>query len=140
MTHPGPIVLYDGVCGLCNRLTQFIIRRDPHARFRFASLQSPFAAEVLSRHGKDPKQLDTLYVVLDHGTPSERLLRKARGALFILQEIGGIWGASRAFGLLPTPLLDLGYNLLARVRYRLFGKYESCPLPTADTRRRFLDV
>jgi predicted DCC family thiol-disulfide oxidoreductase YuxK len=139
-SQTGPIILYDGVCGLCNRLTRFVIKRDPHARFRFASLQSPFAAEVLARHGKDPRNLDTMYVVLDHGQPSERLLRKSRAGLFILAEIGGIWGVSRALALLPTPLLDLGYNLLARVRYRVFGKYETCPMPTAGTRQRFLDA
>src|SRR3954466_1711643 len=100
---PGPIILYDGVCGLCNRLTRFVIRRDPRGRFRFASLQSPFAAEVLARHGKDPRVLDTLYVVLDHGGPSERLLRKARAGLFILAEIGGGLGGPEGPAPGPPP-------------------------------------
>jgi len=134
------IIFYDGVCGLCNRLTQFLLKRDSHDRFRFASLQSPFAIEVLRRHGKDPQELNTIYVVLDHGKPTERLLRKARAVLFILVQLGGVWRCARLLGFLPTSFLDLGYDLVARSRYKLFGKLESCRMPSAREREKFIDV
>jgi predicted DCC family thiol-disulfide oxidoreductase YuxK len=140
MEPSGPIILYDGVCGLCNRLVQFVIKRDRRDMFRFAPLQSAFAAEVLGRHGKDPSDLDTLYVVVDHGQPSERLVRKGRGALFILAQLGGVWSLSRIFSLLPTWLLDFGYDRVARIRYRLFGKHETCLLPDPKQRQKFIDA
>ena len=136
----GPILLYDGVCGLCNRSVQFVLTRDRRGLFRFAPLQGSFAAGVLARHGKDPARLDTVYVVLDAGRPTERLLSKARAALFVLKTLGGVWGASRAFGILPDFLLNAGYDLVARSRYRLFGKLDACLLPDPATRARFLDA
>jgi predicted DCC family thiol-disulfide oxidoreductase YuxK len=140
MDPPRPIILYDGVCGLCNRLVQFVIRRDRHDRFRFSPLQSPFSAEILERHGKDPRDLNTIYVVVDSGQPSERLVRKGRGALFILGRLGGVWSLSGVLRILPTRLLDFGYDRVARVRYRLFGKHETCPLPDPDQRQKFIDA
>jgi predicted DCC family thiol-disulfide oxidoreductase YuxK len=103
-----PILLYDGVCGLCNRLTQFLLKRDRHDRLLFASLQSEFAAAILSRHGKDSHDLDTVYVVTDYEQPTEELLRL--------------------------------YHLVARNRYKVFGKHETCMLPEPKHRRKFLDV
>jgi predicted DCC family thiol-disulfide oxidoreductase YuxK len=140
MDPTGPIILYDGVCGLCNRVVQFVIKRDQRNVFRFAALQSAFAHEVLTRHGRDPRDLDTLYVVINHGQPSERLECKGRGALFILRQIGGIWSLSRVFSLLPTGLLNFGYDCVARVRYRLFGKSETCLLPDPKQRPKFIDA
>jgi len=136
----GPILLYDGVCGLCNHSVQFVLKRDRRGLFRFAPLQGAFAAGVLARHGKDPARLDTVYVVLDPGLPTERLLSKARAALFVLRTLGGIWGASRVVGILPDGLLNVGYDLVARSRYRLFGKLDACPLPDPAVRARFLDA
>ncbi len=90
---PHPIILYDGVCGLCNRLNQFILRRDPDAIFRFASLQSPFAERILSRHGANPQDLDTVYVVVNldltnhdlakEAQPDERLLPRSDAIIFV---------------------------------------------------------
>ena len=91
-----PIILYDGVCGLCNRFNRFVLARDPAGRFRFAALQSALAGQILARHGRDPRDLDTLYLVLGHGRPGERLLRKSDAALWILRELGGPWRASAA--------------------------------------------
>src|SRR5262245_44726111 len=87
----GPILLYDGVCGLCNRAVQFILRHDPHGRFRFAALQSDFARGVLQRHGRDSRDLDTMCLLLDADTPHERLLTNSDGVLAVLQELGGAW-------------------------------------------------
>jgi predicted DCC family thiol-disulfide oxidoreductase YuxK len=134
-----PIILYDGVCGLCHRLNRFVLARDPAGRFRFAALQSGLARDILVRHGRDPHDLDTLYLVLGHGRPDERLLRKSDAALWILRELGGAWRAASALRVVPRRARDLGYDLVARTRYRLFGRYDTCPLPDPRHRARFLD-
>jgi predicted DCC family thiol-disulfide oxidoreductase YuxK len=140
MESSGPIILYDGVCGLCNRSVQFMLDHDRKGQFRFASLQSPFATALLQRHGRDPGRLETVYVVLDHGTDSERLLQKARAVLWTLRRLGLPWSMLAACGILPTFLLDFFYSLVARTRYRIFGKYETCRIPSPATRARFIDV
>lgn len=134
------VIFYDGVCGLCNRLNRFVLRRDRRDRFRFASLQSGFAGEVLRRHGRDPADLDTLYVVVGHGTPQEHLLAKSTAALRVLAETGGVWRLTAPLRLLPRALRDSGYDLVAGTRYRLFGKHESCPLPAPDERDKFIEI
>jgi predicted DCC family thiol-disulfide oxidoreductase YuxK len=136
-----PIVLYDGVCGLCNRAVQFILRHDRKNIFRFASLQSPLAARILTRHGADPSDLDTMYVVLDPEKNNESMLSRSDAALQILRLLGGFWGAAaRVFVWIPRPLRDWVYRGVARNRYKVFGRYESCPIPSAATRARFLDL
>ena len=134
-----PIILYDGVCGLCSRLCQFVLARDPAGRFRFAALQGAVAGEILKRHGRDPRDLDTLYLVLAPGRMEERLLRKSDAALWIVRELGGPWRLSGALRIVPRTIRDLGYDLVARTRYRLFGRYDTCPLPDPRQRARFLD-
>lgn len=133
------IVLYDGVCGLCDRLVQFILRRDRHDRFRFASLQRDFAAALLERQNLDPGELSTVYVVVDAGERGERLLAKSRAILHILEEIGGAWRLAGILRLLPPRVLDAAYDLVARHRYRIFGKYEACTVPAEEWRGKFLD-
>jgi predicted DCC family thiol-disulfide oxidoreductase YuxK len=133
-----PVLLYDGVCGLCNRLVQFVLRRDPDAHFRFASLQSDYAARILKRHGLDSHDLDTLYVVEESG---ERLTSRSDAVIFLLRELGGVWrSVSLALRIFPKRLRDWGYSIIARHRYRVFGKYESCPLPEQKYQDRFLDL
>jgi predicted DCC family thiol-disulfide oxidoreductase YuxK len=134
-----PLILYDGVCGLCHRLNRFVLARDPAGRFRFASLQSALAGKILARHGRDPRDLDTLYLVLGYGRSGERLLRKSDAALWILGELDSSWRAASVLRLVPRSLRDLGYDLVARTRYRLFGRYDTCPLPDPRHRARFLD-
>ncbi len=136
----GPIILYDGVCGLCNRLVQFALKRDRADRLRFASLQSDFAARILARHGLNPQSLDTVYLVLDYDQPAERLFARSQAVLKILQQLGSAWRAVAALGrALPLAIRDFFYNLVARTRYRIFGRYDTCPLPTPDQRAKFLD-
>jgi predicted DCC family thiol-disulfide oxidoreductase YuxK len=166
-----PIVLYDGVCGLCNRLVQFILRRDPEGDFRFAPLQSALAGRILARHGANPGDLDTAYVVVDYELPEERLLGRSDVVIFVLTHLtagadlrsaglplrlssgqareAGPTRGTPGFGLLrvagfllrlvPRPVRNWGYGIVVRSRYRLFGRYDACPLPTAETRSRFLD-
>ncbi len=133
-----PVILYDGVCGLCNRLVQFALKHDRQACFRFASLQGADAARILQRHDIDPNDLDTFYVVQESG---ERLAARSDAVISVLHELGGFWATiAVVLRILPKSLRDGGYGVVARHRYRIFGKYESCPLPEAKYRDRFLDV
>ncbi len=125
----GPILFYDGVCGLCNRAVQFVLRHDTAGRFRFAALQSDFARAVLGRHGRDARELDTMYLLLDAGSPSERLLAKSDGILTILGELGGVWKLPAIARVLPRALRDRAYDFVARNRYRWFGRSDRCALP-----------
>ena len=135
------IVLYDGVCGLCNRLVQFLLKRDTHDRLRFASLQSDFAAKVLSRHGIDPKDLDTVHVVENYELPDERVFNRSAAILRASRELGGMWAiAARLGSVVPRPLRNLIYRFVANNRYRVFGKYETCMLPEPKHRAKFLDM
>ena len=138
---PHPIILYDGVCGLCNRLNQFVLRRDPEGEFRFASLQSPFAGRILARHGTNPQDLDTVYVVANYELPEEHLLARSDAIAFVLTQLGGIWKFLGLFlQLLPRFLRDRAYGVVARNRYRVFGRFETCMVPSPENRDRFLDV
>jgi len=136
-----PILLYDGVCGLCNRLVQFVLKRDHAAQLRFASLQSDFAVRILARHRVN-SQLETVSVVLPDSPlrQSDSLLQRSQAVIFVLSQLGGIWPAAAfLLRLIPGPIRDWGYSLIARHRYRIFGRYEACPLPSPETRARFLD-
>ena len=139
-TDSNPIVLYDGVCGLCNHLVQFLLKRDQHDRFRFASLQSEFAQSLLTRHGVDPHDLNTVYVVKNHERSNEALLARSDAILYMLVQLGSIWRLAVIGRVLPRGFRDAVYKLVARNRYRVFGKHESCMLPDPKHRARFLDV
>ncbi len=142
---PHPILLYDGVCGLCNRLVRFVLRRDPAGVFRFAALQSPLAGRILARHGLDARDLNTLFVVVNAEHPDESLLPRSDAVIFILLRLGeatrGFWPITGfLLQLVPRVIRDWGYGVIARRRYRMFGRYDACPLPTEETRSRFLDL
>jgi predicted DCC family thiol-disulfide oxidoreductase YuxK len=133
-----PVLLYDGVCGLCNQLVQFVLKHDRKAQFRFASLQSAYATRILQRHELDPHDLDTFYVVQESGA---RVSARSDAVIFVLRELGGFWAATAvALCIFPKPLRDWGYGVVARYRYRIFGKYESCLVPEKKYRDRFLDA
>jgi len=133
------LILYDGVCCLCNRMIQFVMRQDRAQVFRFASLQSRLGQSLTGRQGKSPGKLDTVMVIANYGSSSARLLSKASAGLFVLQTLGGAWRLAGVLRVLPDRLLDWFYDLIARYRYRIFGRYESCPVPTPEQRSRFLD-
>jgi len=138
---PPPILLYDGVCGLCNRFVQFTLRHDRRGIFRFAALQSPLAGQILARHGASPSDLDTVYVVLNLNRPDESLFVRSDAVAFVLQQCGGVWrAAALVLRVIPRRLRNWGYRLVARNRYRLFGRYDACPLPIESDRARFLDL
>jgi predicted DCC family thiol-disulfide oxidoreductase YuxK len=135
-----PIVLYDGVCGLCNRLVQFLLKRDKHDRLRYAALQSEFAAKVLKRHGLDPTDLDTVHVVFNYEETNERVLGRSTAVLEVVKELGGLWKIAVLGKIVPRPLRDLAYKFVAQNRYRVFGKFETCMLPEPRHRAKFLDT
>ena len=139
---PNPIVLYDGACGLCNRLVRFIIRRDSNAIFRFAALQGAFASRILASHHLNLGELDTVYVVVAQNSqhPGELILSRSDAVLFVLRQFGGLYKpAAFLLQMLPRFLRDSAYNMVVRHRYRIFGRFETCPLPGAQDRGRFLD-
>ena len=136
-----PIILYDGVCGLCNCLVQFLLKHDKQARLRFASLQSDFAQKVLQRHGFDPTDLNTMHVVENYEREGERVLQRSDAILRAGRELGSAWGVLAAVAkIVPRSFRDLVYGFVAENRYRVFGKSESCMLPDPSQRIRFLDV
>ena len=135
-----PIVLYDGVCGLCNRLVQFLLKRDKRDRLRYAALQSDFAAKVLKRHGLDPKDLDTVHVVMNYDEADERVLGRSTAVVEAVKELGGVWKIVALGKIVPRPLRDLAYKFVAQNRYRVFGKFQTCMLPDPRHRAKFLDT
>lgn len=133
MAQTHPIVLFDGVCNLCNGSVQFILKRDPQARFRFASLQSEAGRSLMSEHGLDPDALSSVVVIEDG-----RVWQESSAALRIARHLPGLWKLLRIFTIIPRPLRDAIYRLIARNRYRWFGKTETCWLPTPELKGRFL--
>ena len=127
-----PIVFFAGVCGLCSEAVDFLIARDPAGVLRFAPLQGETAAALLP--AEDVERLDYLVLLDDTG----RSIRTA-AVVRALGHLGGRWRiAAWALWLVPKPLRDAGYHLVTRVRYRVWGKKQTCRLPTPGERGRFL--
>jgi predicted DCC family thiol-disulfide oxidoreductase YuxK len=133
------LVLYDGVCGLCNGATQFILARDRRRIFDFASLQSAAGRQWLERFGRNPDSLDTFAIVTNYQT-SPAMLDKSSAALMAARELGAPWSWTSIFTVVPRAIRDRAYDVVARHRYRWFGKYDTCPIPTPEQRARFIDV
>lgn len=126
-------MLFDGVCNLCNGAVQFVVKRDPRGRFRFAALQSKRAAAVLAAAGVETPLPDSMVLVQD-GVVSVR----STAALRIAKQLRAPWPLLSVFLLVPRPLRDLVYSFVAARRYRWFGRRESCMVPTPELRARFL--
>lgn len=139
---PTALMLYDGLCGFCNWSVRWVIKRDRHDRFRFAPLQSAIAEAVLSRHGVDRQAMlaaNTVYLVLGHDGPGEQLLCRSDVTVQVLRLLGGGWELlGRLLGAVPRFLRDWAYTLVAQIRYRIAGRYDSCPLPSVAERAKFL--
>jgi predicted DCC family thiol-disulfide oxidoreductase YuxK len=136
-----PILLYDGVCALCNRLVQFTLRHDRRNVFRFAPLQSSYATRILDRHGASTVDLDTFYVVVCVDQPTEYLLARSDALAYVLQELGGVWPwLGRFWKFLPLACRDALYRWIAQNRYMIFGKLDSCPVPNPEDRLKFLEI
>jgi predicted DCC family thiol-disulfide oxidoreductase YuxK len=137
------LVIFDGHCGFCNKSVRWFLRRDLHDRLRFVASQSAQAAELVARDGFASADLETgpntILVVRDAGGQAERIFLRSDAAVAMLQELPRPWPTiGRVFSWIPRPLRDLGYRLVARWRYRIWGRLESCPLPTREERERFL--
>ncbi len=127
-----PVIFFDGVCGLCNRFVDFVIRRDSRGVFRFATLQGETARERLAE--ADVRDLKTVVLIDREGTH-----RKSAAVLRVLGRLGGFWrGAAAVLWFVPRPLRDFAYSWIASNRYAIFGKKETCRLPNAAERGRFL--
>ncbi|ANI89205.1 thiol-disulfide oxidoreductase [Arachidicoccus ginsenosidimutans] len=129
------IVLFDGVCNLCNGAVQFIIRHDKRNVYKFASLQSGFAKEFLTKHDiKIAEPPQSILLIRD-----DKIYKESSAALHIAQKLNGAWRLLSAFLIVPKFIRDSVYRFIARNRYKWFGKRESCMIPTKELRERFLD-
>jgi predicted DCC family thiol-disulfide oxidoreductase YuxK len=134
------VVFYDGYCGLCDHFVRFLLTRDRAGRIRFATLQGSVARRELLPAGYDPSDLDTVLVIGDYGSPHQRVLTRSRGVLHALAQLGGGWRLLASVGgIIPTRVADMIYAGVARSRYRMFGRFDSCPLPRPEWKDRFLD-
>jgi predicted DCC family thiol-disulfide oxidoreductase YuxK len=138
MSHSGPwpdddVILYDGVCIFCSRWVRFVATRDVERRFRFTAIQSPYGTRLAQAFGIDPDDPDTNAVVHD----GVAWLR-SDAALTVLSQLPR-WRWVRLLFAVPKPLRDAVYGLVARNRYRIFGKYEECFVPDADMRARVME-
>jgi predicted DCC family thiol-disulfide oxidoreductase YuxK len=132
------LVLYDGVCGLCDRLVRFLLRVDRRRVLTFAPLQGETAA-ALRRREPRLAGVDSVVFVRDHDTPREQVFLRSRAAVEILAVLGGRWRLlSWPLRLVPPPLRAAAYDVIARRRYGWFGRFDSCRLPSPEERERFL--
>ena len=137
------LVVFDGHCELCNRSVRWLLRRDQGDQLRFAASESERVAELLARHGLEAADAfegpGTILVVWDAGGPAEQVLTRSDAVAALLLQLPGPWPAvGSILKLIPRPLRELGYRIVARWRYRIWGRLESCPLPTAAERGWFL--
>lgn len=132
------LVLYDGVCAMCNGIVKFLLARDPEDRFRFLALQSELGREVVRARGGDPDEVSTLYVITAPGRAGEKVLVRGRAGIRAMTSAGGVWRLLHALRILPTFLLDAGYRFIANRRYRIAGRLDACPVPPAEHRHKFL--
>ncbi len=131
------IIYFDGVCGLCHRFVNFVIRRDPSHLIRFAPLQGKTFAQLLER---SPwlEGTDSLVVTI-RVVNREAIYIRSRGVLMVLAELPAPWRWLGVFRVIPAFVMDLGYKLVSKFRYRIFGKKETCRIPTSEEREWFLD-
>jgi len=131
--HDGPIVVFDALCVLCSANAQFILKFDRRGHFRLASMQGAVGANLFRRCGIDPDNPETLVLV-----EGDSVLRNSDAVLAIYDGLGGAWRALTVFRLVPRFLRDRLYLLVARNRYRIFGRRETCWVPTPEQAERIL--
>ena len=134
MNTQHPVLLFDGVCNLCNRSVQFIIKRDRHKRIRFSSLQSNAAKSILKQYSIPADQFESL-VFVDKG----KVYTRSAGVFQLMKYLDGPWKWFSILRIVPAFIGDAVYDWVARKRYKWFGKREECMVPTEDLRERFLE-
>lgn len=127
-----PVILFDGVCNLCQGSVQFVLKRDKKALFRFASLQSPYGEKIQQQFGITPGKMSS-FILYQEG----KIFTRSEGALKMLAQLPG-WGWAKVFLWVPPFIRDGVYNLIAKNRYKWFGKKEECWLPRAEWKGVFL--
>jgi predicted DCC family thiol-disulfide oxidoreductase YuxK len=130
----GPLVLYDGVCGLCAKSVRWILRHERDSELRFAPLQGTTAAACRARFPEIPESIDTVVYIA-----GGRAYLRSKAFLYLSRHLRAPWRWVHAFRWFPAVLLNLAYRLIAAVRYRIFGKHDSCELPSPENRARFLE-
>ena len=133
MENNNPILLFDGVCNLCNGAVQFVIKNDKNKRFRFAALQSEAGIKLSKKYGLPIDKMDTFVVIKNNESYT-----RSTAALEVANILGGFWSLAYVFIIIPPFIRDTVYNWVAENRYRWFGKKESCMIPTLELRERFL--
>lgn len=128
------IILFDGVCNLCNSSVQFVIKHDKKDVFRFVALQSDLGQEILEHIGINPKNIDSIILY----EPGVAYYYKSKAALEIAKNLGGFWHFGTIFKIIPTGIRDQLYDYIAKNRYKWYGKKESCMIPTAELKSKFL--
>jgi predicted DCC family thiol-disulfide oxidoreductase YuxK len=136
-SETAPVLLYDGVCGFCNKSVQMILDHDRRGEMRFAALQSEYGRAVVSRH-PELEGVDSV-IFVEGGPGGERVHTRSEAALRVAAYLGGAWKIFLAARVVPAPARDFFYNLFARYRYRFFGKYDTCMLPPPEVRSRFIE-
>jgi len=144
---PDRLLLFDGVCNLCDRSVQFIIRHDPKGKFKFAPLQSGYAQKVLRPDRTAPSQPQLTTLPAADETPLRSIIfilhakayTRSTAIIKVMQELGFPWNVFTLFYVLPRPLRDRLYDFVANHRYRWYGKKDSCLVPTAALRDRFIE-
>lgn len=126
------IILFDGECNFCDQSVQFIIKRDPKGHFKFASLQSYLGKELLNKHNA-PEDIDSFVLI-----ENNNCYFKSSAALRVCKNLEGAWKIPYVLLVIPKPIRDFFYGLIAKNRYTWFGKKESCMLPSPEERKRFL--
>ena len=129
------LILFDGVCNLCNRSIQFIIKRDKKDVFRYAALQSKIGQQLVAERGIDTSKVDSIILI----EPNIAYYTKSTAALEIGKSFGGGWKLLALFEWIPRPIRDWVYDRVAKNRYRWFGKKEDCMIPTPELQAKFLD-
>jgi predicted DCC family thiol-disulfide oxidoreductase YuxK len=134
-TIDSPVILFDGVCNLCNQSVQFVIKHDPSSRFRFAALQSKFGQEQLQKFNFDKDQLHSV-VLISKGKAYDR----SRAALEIARKLNGLWPLLYMFVIVPPFIRNFFYDWISSNRYRWFGRTDECMLPTPELKARFINI
>ncbi|MEW5675338.1 DCC1-like thiol-disulfide oxidoreductase family protein [Flavobacterium enshiense] len=129
------IILFDGVCNLCDATVQKVIKVDTNDNFRFVPLQSELGKEIISYIGIDIQKTDSIILY----EPGIAYHIKAEAAIEIAKTIGGIYALLGIFSVFPNWLKDIGYDFVARNRYKWYGKKESCMMPTPEIKAKFLE-
>ena len=134
MIENNKIILFDGVCNLCNSSVQYVIKRDKSNTYRFAALQSEIGKKLVEERGIDTSQIDSIILI----EPGVAYYTKSTAAIKIAQSFGGAWQLTSVFEWVPEKLRNWVYDYIAKNRYKWYGKKDSCMIPTPELKSKFL--